>query len=205
MTRGNVITAAASMCLVIAGCGISNDSSPRDIPPSQQVNLGANPDVGGSKARGTARIYLLGPVSAGQATVLLPVARDVPEQPGAVLQALLAGPNSDEIRQQLRTALPGGLRLISSRIQGTALRLDVSKEMLELSGSDLVDGLAQIVFTAAEIQTVQSVKILVDGVEQRWPAGNGELQAAALTIYDYPGKVLSAQPPYPAVPTPRQP
>ena len=40
MTRRNVIAAAASMCLVIAGCGISNDSSPRDIPPSQQVNLG---------------------------------------------------------------------------------------------------------------------------------------------------------------------
>jgi hypothetical protein len=49
------------------------------------------------------------------------------------------------------------------------------------------------------------VKILVDGADQQWPAGDGALQSEPLTVYDYPGLVVSAQPAYPAIPTPSQP
>ena len=78
----------------------------------------------------------------------------------------------------------------------------MTEELLQLSGGDLVDALAQIVFTSSELDGVQQVKVLVNGAEQQWPAGNGTLQIAPLTVYDFPGRVSSAQPAYPAVPTP---
>jgi hypothetical protein len=58
------------------------------------------------------------------------------------------------------------------------------------------------VFTSSEIEGVRSVKIVVDGADQQWPAGNGALQSSPLTVYDFPGLVPSAQPDYPATPTP---
>ena len=60
-----------------------------------------------------------------------------------------------------------------------------------------------IVFTATEIQGVRAVRLRVDGQDQRWPKGDGETREGALTVYDFPGLVQSAQPPYPAVPSPR--
>jgi len=100
--------------------------------------------------------------------------------------------------------LPGGLQLLSATRRGGELRVDVSSELGELSGEALVAAVAQLVFTASELDGVQSVKILIDGADQQWPAGNGELQSLPLTIYDYPGLVLSSQPAYPAIPTPPQ-
>ena len=81
----------------------------------------------------------------------------------------------------------------------------VSPEVLQLSGDDVVDALAQMVFTASEAQGVRAVRVLVDGNPRQWPTGNGELRDAPLTVYDFPGKVASAQPAYPAIPTPTTP
>ncbi len=56
-------------------------------------------------------------------------------------------------------------------------------------------------FTGNELDGVRSVRILVDGANQPWPDGSGELQDRPLTVYDYPGLAESAQPPYPPVPS----
>ena len=106
---------------------------------------------------------------------------------------------------QFRTAVPADTELLDVRLRGGVLLIDVSKGLLELSGEVLVAAVAQIVFTGAEVESVRSVSISVDGQPQLWPAGNGDLQSDPLTIYDYPGLVPSAQPEYPAIPTPSQP
>jgi spore germination protein GerM len=191
--------------LVLAGCGIGNDAGPRDVPQADRRDLSAGADLVGGEATGTARIYLLAPSGSGRSTTLQPVARDVAEQPFTVLAALFSGPNTDEISKQYRTAIPSGTRLLNARPQGRTLRVDVSKDLLQVSGDDLVDALAQIVFTASELDQVQSVQLLVEGGVQQWPAGNGELQSAPLTVYDFPGRVATSQPAYPAFPTPNQP
>ena len=49
---------------------------------------------------------------------------------------------------------------------------------------------------------MSAVRLRVDGQDQSWPKGDGETNDGALTVYDYPGLVQSAQPPYPAVPSP---
>lgn len=199
------LAAALAATLTLVGCGISSDDAPRNVPLAEQEQLGIASDRSAGDATGTARVYLLSPEVAGQALALQAVARDVDETPTALLQALFAGPNASEVDSQLRTALPTGTDLLSARIQGGTLRIDVSQGLLQLSGQVLVVAVAQIVFTGAEIDGVRSVAISVEGDAQRWPAGNGELQSSPLTVYDYPGLVPSTQPSYPAIPTPTPP
>jgi spore germination protein GerM len=195
------LTAAVLAAAVLAACGIPEDSAPRDIPESEQRDLGLTSDRSAGAAAGSARIYLIAPAASGQAATLEPVARDVKELPIPVLQSLFAGANTSERAKQLRTALPTGLHLNSTRLQGGTLRVDVSHEILDVSGNDLIDAIGQIVFTSSELAGVHAVTITVDGADQQWPAGNGSLQSAPLTVYDFPGLVESAQPAYPAIPS----
>ncbi|CAN5529797.1 hypothetical protein BH10ACT2_BH10ACT2_07060 [soil metagenome] len=187
------------------GCGISSDDGPRDIPAADQVALGVGGDAAPGAAVGTARVYLLSPEVVGQAALLESVARDVAETPTALLEALLAGPNQTEQSNQFRTALPVGTTLLGARRQGFVLRVDLSNDVLELSGQVLITAVAQIVFTASEIAGVRGVTIVVAGANQQWPVGSGELTSEPLTVYDYPGVVPSSQPDYPAFPSPASP
>ena len=193
------------LALIATGCGIASDDGPRDIPAADQVELGLGGDNNAGAAIGTARVYFLSPEVVGQAALLESVARDVAETPTALLQALLAGPNQTEQANQFRTALPAGTELLDARRQGFVLRVDLSDAVLELSGEVLITAIAQIVFTASEIEGVRSVTIMVDGADQQWPVGSGELTSTPLTVYDYPGLVPSSQPDYPAFPSPTTP
>ncbi|MDO9174021.1 MAG: GerMN domain-containing protein [Actinomycetota bacterium] len=204
-TPARGLLAVALVALLLGACGISTDNSPRDIPAADQRELGVTGDRTAGAATGTARVYLLAPEVAGQAQTLVAVARDVEETPTDLITALFAGPNTDEVARQLRTALPAGTELFDARLQGGVLRVDVSTGLLDLSGQVLMAAVAQIVFTASELTGVRSVSLLVDGESRQWPAGNGELQSAPLTVYDFPGLVQSSQPDYPAIPTPTQP
>lgn len=205
MTRRLLAVAAAVLASTATGCGIASDDGPRDIPAADQVELGLGGESNAGAAIGTARVYFLSPEVVGQAALLESVARDVDETPTALLQALLAGPNQTEQANQFRTALPAGTQLLDARRQGFVLRVDLSDAVLELSGQVLITAIAQIVFTASEIEGVRGVTIMVDGADQQWPVGSGELTSTPLTVYDYPGLVPSSQPDYPAFPSPTTP
>ena len=194
-----------ALVLVATSCSIGNDDAPRDIPPAGRRDLGSNTEQPAGAATGTARIYLLSPEVAGQARTLQPVARDVAESPAGVLRALLEGPNSSELDNQLRTALPTDTRLLGTEMLGDVLLVDVSNELRQLSGEVLIDAVGQIVLTATELRGINGVRISIEGSAQQWPAGSGELQSEALTRFDYPGLVLSTQPEYPAIPSPSRP
>ncbi|MBI4885153.1 MAG: GerMN domain-containing protein [Actinobacteria bacterium] len=201
--RGYIALVLAVVAVAgISACGIASDDTPRDIPIAEQVELGSGGDRAAGAATGTARVYLLSPEVVGQAELLESVARDVAETPIELLKALLAGPNAAELANQFRTALPVDTELLGARRQGFVLHVDLSEEVLRLSGQILITAIAQIVFTAAELDGVRGVAITVDGADQPWPVGNGELQSTPLTVYDYPGLVPSSQPDYPAFPSP---
>jgi spore germination protein GerM len=192
---------ALGLAAVLSACGIQSDTKPRDIAENDKQELGGAVVPGGGVATGKARIYLIGPATTGQTALLQPVARTA-DTATALIRSLLSGPNDTEVAQQYRTAVPLGTTLRSATLQINTLRVDVTEQLLQLSGADLVDALAQIVFTASELDGVRQVKVLVNGAEQQWPAGNGTLQSTPLTVYDFPGRVPSAQPAYPAIPTP---
>ena len=195
------------VCVVLAvvlgavgGCGIESDSAPRDVGANER-SLTGNAGSEGDEAGGTSRIYLVAPAEAGDPSLLRSTTRDVESGAFPLITSLLAGPNEEELASRLVTNIPQETELLSTRSSGDVLFVDLSPEITELSGESLVLAVAQIVFTATEIDGVREVRLRVDGLDQRWPKGDGETIDGALTVYDFPGLEQSAQPPYPAVPS----
>lgn len=201
-TLRRVLTGTIALALVAGACSITAESTPRDIPVRDRGDLHADFDQAAGAAVGSGRIYLLSPEVLGQARKLQSVARDVGDTAVKAMQALFEGPNTQELQDLLRSAIPTGTRLLDVSQQGSQLIVNVSSELQQLTGEALIDGVAQIVLTASEITGVNSVTIAIDGTPQQWPAGNGELQSAPLTRYDFPGLVVSSQPAFPSVPSP---
>jgi hypothetical protein len=186
---------ALASLVALGACGIRPDAAPREVPEEQRARFVR---TGTSDATGAQRIYLVGP---GDDGLLRSVPRN-PDRPEELIQLLLAGPTLDELEAQFTTRIPATLELRSTRVQGTLVRLDVSEELAELQGPGLVQALAQIVYTANEIDGVEQVEIRVDGERVPWPKANaGDSTTGPLRIYDYPGMVRSAQPAYPSVPS----
>jgi spore germination protein GerM len=193
-------TAALAALLSLFGCGINPDSEVREIATEQVVPIDPV-GAGAGEAEGESRIFLVTDGGDGD-QLLRSVLRDVPASPAELMQALFAGPNDEEAEAGLTSALPPEVQLIGATRPATGtLNLDVSAEILDLPTSALQLVLAQIVFTAGELEGVRAVLLRVDGEIRNWPDGRGEQQTASLTVYDFPGYAESAQPPYPAVPT----
>ncbi|OHD34993.1 MAG: hypothetical protein A2004_04030 [Spirochaetes bacterium GWC1_61_12] len=91
------------------------------------------------------------------------------------VQALLRGPNSDELNQNLITLIPNGTRLLSAQVRGSTAYLNFSEEfMYNRYGIEGYAGqLKQIVFTATEFPTVKDVFILIEGQTRDYLGGEG--------------------------------
>ncbi len=194
-----------AILVLVASCGINNDSSPRDIngdDPSL-LNLVTAKPAGASAGSGPVRIFVLAPETSGAQQRLRASTRDVGDSPAARLSSLLGPLTVADTGDRLRTAVPEGLELNAAVVQsnGTAV-IDVTNELLALPRSVLVDAVSQIVFTVAEVQGVTSVELRVEGRSLQWPTGDGELRSEPLTVYDFPGFIESTQPNFPAVPSP---
>ena len=195
--------AALAVLTALSGCGIDNDAAPRDIADGSRPNVTSSANQTTGASRGTDRIYLLAPDALNDARHLRPATRDVGESATQRLNSLFGALTISDVGARLRTAIPDGLRLRSAGLQNNGtLVVDVSDQMLDLSSSTLIDAVAQIVFTASEVQGVQRVELVVNGKARQWPAGDGELLANPLTVYDYPGFIESTQPAFPAIPSP---
>lgn len=193
------------LCAVVAlgACGVTVDEAPRNIPDAARRDLLVSNGNSAGPAVGSARIYLRSPSRSGTG-LLRSVPRDVEEIPLNVLTALIAGPNDDEVRQELTSAIPRDTQLLSTSLSGGVLDVDLSGNLTELTGATLIEAVAQIVLTATAITGVQSVRILLSGAEQDWPDGAGVLRSKPLTKYDFPRFIESAQPDFPPIPTPTQ-
>ncbi|CAB4878102.1 unannotated protein [freshwater metagenome] len=201
--RHLIIVAAAAAAVLMAACGVASDTVPRDVPEvDRSPFLGAATPTPGSAA-GTDRIFLLAPETATEPRRLRAAQRDVGASAPARLTSLFGALSLTETTARLRTALPETLQLLSATLQtnGTLI-VDVTDPILSLSSNALIDAVAQIVFTAAEVRNVQRVQILVDGVARQWPGGDGSLRSIPLTVYDYPGFIETTQPDFPALPSP---
>jgi len=203
--RLGALGSVAALAIALASCAINAEGIPRDIPQRDRSDLNADSDEAAGAATGSGRIYLLSPEVTGQPRTLKSVARDIGSTPADALNALFKGPNNEELQALMRSAIPTGTRLLDVTHNGPVLVVDVSKELQQLSGEALVDGVAQIVLTASELTGVSKVSITIDGVPQQWPSSNGELKSRPLTRYDFPRLVVSSQPQFPSVPSPTQP
>lgn len=188
---------------VLTACGVDVDSGPRDITDANRSNVidPTSPVIGSTS--GTDRIFLLVPVTLQETRHLRAAPRSVGTSPTARLTSLFGALSVTEIAGRLRTAIPDGLQLRSAVLQDNGtLVADVTDQLLALSSATLIDAVAQIVFTASEVNSVKRVQLFVDGTARQWPGADGKLQRQPLTVYDYPGFIESTQPDFPAVPSP---
>lgn len=195
--------AALAVVAVLVGCGVPQDSEPRDIPPDQQGELASpgpapveDPTAAGPK------VYFLRPAADGEEQ-LQPASRDVPPTAQVVLAELLKGVTSVERGQRWRTAIPSGTELLDAtlRTDGT-LVVDLSDPFFQATGDAQVKAVAQIVFTSVAVDGVGGVLLLVDGQQRDWPRGDGSLESEPLTEFDYPGLNPTSQPDFPPIPAP---
>ena len=189
------VVLATTAVVSLAACGVQSDSSPRDVPIENRARVSAV-NVGGD-ASGAERMYLVGP---GDDRLLRSVRRD-PSSPDQLIDVLFLGPNDDERNAQYGTSIPSTVQVLSIDAQGSKLVIDVTSDLLSVSGAVLVQALAQIVYTAAEIDGIQSVEITVEGESQAWPTADLDATDDPLNVYDFPGMARSAQPAYPSVPS----
>jgi hypothetical protein len=181
--------------LALGACGVQPDAAPRDLPEDERaVSIDVTP--GGSDAVGESRIYLLEP---GDAGLLRSVPREASTRAG-LIEVLLAGPNDDELAEGWSSVIPPGTQLLSTRLQGQIYTINLSPEITELSGQSLAQAVAQIVYTASELEGVEAIQLRVMNEELAWPTTASGSTTGALRVYDYPNVVVSAQPDFPAVP-----
>ena len=185
----------AIVSTLVSSCGLGTDSSPRLIADEDQRPLvEVTTELVSS---GTGRVYLERTDETGR-PLLVAVARQISNDPGDVVEALLGGPTDEEQGDGIGTAIPLSTTLLDARYIATdMIRVDVSGDILDSTGDDLVSALAQIVFSLGEVNGVERIDITVDGSAQDWPRGDGSLTADPLTAYDYPGRAASSQPAYP--------
>lgn len=179
----------------VTGCGVQPDAVPRDLPEEERT-IAVDVGPSGSDASGANRIFLVAP---GEERLL----RSVPRQASTraeLIEILLAGPNDDELAGQYSSYIPPSTELISARTQGQVLTINLSGGIAELSGQNLAQAVAQIVYTAAELDGIEAVQLRVDDEELSWPKANGETTSDPLRIYDYPNLIISAEPEFPTVP-----
>jgi len=184
-----------SIVVLSSSCGLGTDSTPRLIADEDQRPLvEVTTELVSS---GTGRIYLERTDETGR-PLLVAVARQISNDPGNVIEALLSGPTDEEQSSGIGSAIPLGTTLLDARYTATdMIRVDVSADILDSTGDDLVSALAQIVFSLGEVSGVERIDITVDGRAQDWPRGDGSLTADPLTAYDYPGRAASSQPAFP--------
>lgn len=193
------------LMVALSACGVGTDRFVRDVPEEQRLPLLPDTALIEPEA-GDGRIYLVAAGDAGQQRLLRSVQRDVRTTPDALLPEILllllmSGPSQSELDVRLTTAIPAGTELLSTRRSGGTLFVDITEQIVDLTGEALTLAVAQIVFTAAELPGVRAVRLRVNGQDQAWPRGDGQTRIGELRVYDFPGAAESSQPAYPAVPS----
>tara|TARA_B100000131_G_C18025819_1_gene576379 strand:+ start:250 stop:828 length:579 start_codon:yes stop_codon:yes gene_type:complete len=154
--------------LLSSGCGIPQDSSPVSIQSTFPENTTPQLDDEESEEFRTFTIYLLDADSR-----LIPVKR---ERSGSELQItdlineLIANPTEAESNMALSTAVPVGLSPNRVNVNGDVATINFEPGGLEIiEGEQLIEALAQIVWSVTESGDVVSLIISIDNEIKTWP------------------------------------
>lgn len=107
---------------------------------------------------------------------VLPVRRYASSEAVAyeALDSLLSGVNADEASRGLSTLIPQGTRLLGVSVSGTTATVNLSGEFASGGGSlSMMGRVAQVVFTATQFPTIESVSFELDGVAVDVLGGEG--------------------------------
>jgi germination protein M len=184
-TRLRAVAATVSLLLVVAtGCGVSSQSSPQRIQPKDvpfgllrsrdstttSMPPGATTELG---------VWFVGPDG------LTSVVREVRDGPTGrdLVDALTAGPSADEAHAGYRSALvPRSIDDV--RIADGLATVELDAEFLQLGRVEQGFAIAQIVYTLTELNSVDRVRLLVDGEPLPVVQTNGRTSAAPISRED---------------------
>ena len=188
---------ALSVSCVLGACSIGAEDSPRTW--SDWVEFEQLPE---NSPTGVEHIYLLSS-RFDDNPKLTAVNRD-PDGDGdvyrGILEVLFRGPTSDEARQGLKSSIPNGVSLFESpRRESGTIVVNLTEELTNAIGNDLVKALAQIVWTISDLAQESQVRILVENRAYPLPRADDTLVDRPLTTFDYSGFVETSQPDFPGI------
>jgi spore germination protein GerM len=196
------VLAIGAVLIAATSCSIRIDSVPRDISNDERPTTPAVASSIAIQPGAQSTIYLLTMPRAGGPSQLKAVGRAESPTAQNVLTTLFAGANSADQTKRLHSAIaPGTVLRRAVSLGNNVLLVDVSSRFLQTNGEQLVDAVAQVVFTACNLPGIDAVQLEVEGAVHEWPRGNGTSSAAPLTPFDFPERDPSTQPDYPAVPS----
>ncbi|MGH8998279.1 MAG: GerMN domain-containing protein [Acidimicrobiia bacterium] len=174
-----LLTATIVLALATAaggGCGVPTDETARDLPAGEvPADLAAaEPAVTTTTAPPSrpvdVTVYMMG------TDRLVAVNRQVgsPATPEKVVAALQRGPNEEEVRRGLRTAMIRATVIRDVSTDGTSRIAQVDFEgFLPPAGPEQVSALAQIVYTLTELDNVTGVNFTHQGRKTNVLTQNG--------------------------------
>lgn len=173
-----------ALALVFAGCGIPVDDRARPlardaIPPSVPV-AAPPPAAPAGDLSLTVELFLV------RGSGLEAVNRQVPAPLTAdkAVTEIARGPTPIERGRGLRSALPGGARLLGTVAHDVPL-IDVTESLAGVDGEEQILALAQLVFTLTGLPGVNGVSFARDGRPVEVPTGDGELKGGPLRRQDF--------------------
>ena len=180
----------AALAVLAVACGVPGDSQPHELEaknvpykllaPTAENTTTTQPSAFTATSR--VKIYL-----ADADGKLEAVSRQVtaPATVAKAVQSLLNGPSKDEA-DQLHSAITTDTKLlgIDGPVDGL-VTLDLSHHLLDITGRQQILALAQVVYTATELPTVDRVLFQIDGENVEVPNGNGKLTASPLGRLSY--------------------
>ena len=190
------LVALTLLAAFVAACGVPNDHDPREID-TQNVPFSLLAPTAGATSTTTPpaqapmahlTIYL-----ADADGNLVAVPRDV-TAPGTVRKAiatLLNGPTTNEANR-LHTAITSDTKLLHiSGPKDGLVTIDLSRQLLDVTGKQQIVALAQVVYTATSRRDVERVLFRVEGKPKEVPTGDGTLTAEPLDRLSYSELVQS--------------
>lgn len=191
------IALVLTLVLVAAGCGVSDEETPRTIAdddvPFGLLDEPATTTIAPSPANArSVTVYLVDDKGA-----LRPTTRFVqaPVTAAKVMEALLEPTMPAEAAAGLATSITADTRLrgLDGPVEGI-LTVDLSSALLKVTGRRQIQALAQVVFTVTDLAGVRRVVFEFDGRRRDVPRGDGDLTSSPLDRGDY----ASLEPPNPS-------
>lgn len=150
-----LVVGLALLALAVAGCDGDDVASPPETTPPVDTTTPPTSETT------TFAIYLL------RDGLISPVRRSVAATPAvarAAVEALFAGPTTDESGEELGTAIPEATSLLDLSIADGVATVDLSGAFDETGSAESLHGrVAQVVATLTQFPTVERVSFRLDG------------------------------------------
>lgn len=187
--RAAAALAAFAALAALAGCGLPVDRSPQAIDQREIPQALTDPSPSVSPTTTTipvsnaapVRVYFTSPFGIiGQSREL-----HKPVTLQASLVALESGPSSSELKERIGTALPAAADLTDLGVSHGVASIELDPSFNSIGGTQSIDAIAQIVFTATFLPGIKAVRFVYQGYTIPTENEDGILIGRPVTRADY--------------------